>query len=83
MNAPHDNRPLILIVDDTPANLSVLVDLLSTHHFAVVYGRPIFTREEKRRGHRSLLLAFGFCGYLHSTGMQFPLQFILSRRTKG
>ncbi len=35
MNAPHDNRPLILIVDDTPANLSVLVDLLSTHHFAV------------------------------------------------
>ncbi len=33
--APHDNRPLILIVDDTPANLSVLVDLLSAHHFAV------------------------------------------------
>src|SRR3954453_527844 len=35
MNAPQDNPPLILIVDDTPANLSVLVDLLSAHHFAV------------------------------------------------
>ena len=28
-------RPLILIVDDTPANISVLVDLLSAHNFAV------------------------------------------------
>src|SRR6185436_18646419 len=35
MNAPQDNRTLILIVDDTPANLSVLVDLLSAHDFAV------------------------------------------------
>ena len=29
MNVSHDSRPLILIVDDTPANLGVLVDLLS------------------------------------------------------
>jgi PAS domain S-box-containing protein len=35
MNASHDSRPLILIVDDTPANLGVLVDLLSAHDFAV------------------------------------------------
>jgi len=35
MNASHDNRPLILIVDDTPANLGILVDLLSAHDFAV------------------------------------------------
>ena len=35
MNALHDSRPLILIVDDTPANLGVLVDLLSAHDFAV------------------------------------------------
>ena len=37
MNAPLPrlSRPLILIVDDTPANISVLVDLLSAHNFAV------------------------------------------------
>jgi DNA-binding response OmpR family regulator len=35
MNVSHDNRPLILIVDDTPANLGVLVDLLSAHELAV------------------------------------------------
>ncbi len=31
----RDKRPLILIVDDTPANLGVLVDLLSAHEFEV------------------------------------------------
>ena len=35
MNALPDSRPLILIVDDTPTNLGVLVELLSAHHFAV------------------------------------------------
>ncbi|PWT76436.1 MAG: hypothetical protein C5B46_01185 [Proteobacteria bacterium] len=35
MSASHDSQPLILIVDDTPSNLEVLVDLLSAHDFAV------------------------------------------------
>jgi PAS domain S-box-containing protein len=35
MNASPDSRPLILIVDDTPTNLGVLVELLSANHFAV------------------------------------------------
>ena len=35
MSAPHDSRPLILIVDDSPVNLGVLVDLLGAHNFAV------------------------------------------------
>jgi PAS domain S-box-containing protein len=35
MNASPDSRPLILIVDDTPTNLGVLIELLSAHHFAV------------------------------------------------
>src|SRR5689334_9584146 len=35
MRASADKRPVILIVDDTPANLGVLVELLSAHDFAV------------------------------------------------
>jgi PAS domain S-box-containing protein len=35
MSVQPDKRPLVLIVDDTPANLSVLVELLCVHNFAV------------------------------------------------
>jgi PAS domain S-box-containing protein len=35
MDTLHNSQPLILIVDDTPANLGLLVELLSAHDFAV------------------------------------------------
>jgi CheY-like chemotaxis protein len=35
MNRTPDRKPLVLMVDDTPANLNVLFDLLTAHGFEV------------------------------------------------
>jgi formate hydrogenlyase transcriptional activator len=35
MNRTPDRKPLVLMVDDTPANLNLLFDLLAAHGFEV------------------------------------------------